>query len=84
MADKDDEISLGGSRILRHVARDRPFEFAGAGDPELIDEIENHIERWVGEVTTVNHELISDRVHIDVAIAPADSDRPFHTLSRWA
>lgn len=58
---------------------EKPFEFA-LGDSENIERISQHIEQHVGKVTSVFHELISDKVHIDVhQVAPTPA-RPYYTL----
>lgn len=75
----DKEITSGGSRVYRHEPRKVPFELA-TGDPDLIDAVSDHIERHIGKVDTVFHEIISDLVHIDVHWVKPTSDRPFHTL----
>lgn len=36
------------------------------GDGENIDAISNHIEKYIGKIDCVFHEIISDKVHIDV------------------
>ena len=56
-----------------------PFEMA-FGDSENIEAIGQHIERWVGKPATVYHELVSDKVHIDVHIVEPTAERPFYTL----
>lgn len=68
-----------GTAILRHEARARDFEIAG-GDENNIEAISNHIERHIGPVEMVFHELISDLVHIDVHWVKPTEERPFHTL----
>lgn len=73
------ETSESGSPILRHNERTKPFEMA-IGDGEHIDSIVEHIERHIGEVTMVFHEIVSDLVHIDVHHVPPGPDREFHTL----
>lgn len=65
---------------LRHKARERDFEPAGAGCSETIDAIDRHVERFIGPVETVYHEIVSDLVHIDIHVIPADANRPFHAL----
>jgi predicted Zn finger-like uncharacterized protein len=66
-------------QTIRHEARTRDFEFA-VGDSEAIEAISKHIEKYIGPVEGVWHELVSDLVHIDVhRVAPSD-ERPFHTL----
>lgn len=66
-------------QILRHPARERDFELA-VGDSENIEAISEHIERHIGPIETVYHELISDLVHIDVHFVPATDGRQWHTL----
>ncbi len=77
---KDDKIvSMAGNPIYRHEERTNGFDLA-VGDGEAIEKISDHIERHIGPVASVFHELISDQVHIDVHyVAPRD-DRPVHTL----
>lgn len=68
-----------GTAILRHEARDRDFEMV-TGDEQNIEAISDHIERYIGPVESVFHEIISDLVHIDVHWVKPTNDRPFHTL----
>lgn len=73
------ETSESGATILRHAERTKPFEMA-VGDSEHIDAIVEHVQRHVGEVTMVFHEIVSDLVHIDVHHVPPEPGREFHTL----
>ena len=57
----------------------KPFEMA-IGDSENIDAISEHIGQWIGEPATVFHELISDKVHIDVHIVAPTEEQPYYTL----
>lgn len=66
--------------LLRHKARDRSFEPAGAGCSETIAAVDQHLNRFLGPVATVYHELVSDLVHVDIHVVPADASRPFHAL----
>lgn len=66
--------------LLRHSAREREFEPAGAGCSETIEAVDRHITRHIGPVETVFHEIVSDLVHVDVHLVPAGDDRPFHAL----
>jgi hypothetical protein len=77
----DQEISPGGSSIFRH----QPSEDAGepelaSGDPALVEAVSDHVERHVGPVDDVFHELISPLVHIDVLRVAPSEERPWHTL----
>lgn len=73
------EQSESGAPIYRHEDRERDFELA-LGDSENIEKISDHIEKHIGPVATVFHELISDLVHIDVHIVAPTDERPFYTL----
>ncbi|MCU0292435.1 MAG: suppressor of fused domain protein [Thermoanaerobaculaceae bacterium] len=76
----DEERSGAGDRILRHGPEDETRFETAAGDEASIEQIGAHVERHVGPVDRVFHELISDLVHVDVHhVAPGDG-RPFHTL----
>jgi hypothetical protein len=57
----------------------KPFEMA-FGDSENIEAISQHIEKWIGKPDNVFHELISDKVHIDVHIVNPSDKFPFYTL----
>jgi hypothetical protein len=75
----DEEISAGGSRMFRHEPSEEEPELAW-GDAELIEAVSDHVERHVGPIERVLHEVVSPVVHIDVLhVAPSD-DRPWHTL----
>ncbi|WP_224994400.1 suppressor of fused domain protein [Cesiribacter sp. SM1] len=76
----ENEKSLSGSPVYRyeHV---QPKEFTPAiGDGENIEAISNHIEKHVGTIASVFHEIVSDLVHIDVHWVKPSASFPFHTL----
>lgn len=73
-----DALTPTGQPIYRHKEM-AGFELA-AGDEATIKAVEEHVGRHVGPVAWVFHELISDKVHLDVHVVPATDDRPFHTL----
>lgn len=72
------EFSESGSPIYRHTAP-KGFEFA-IGSEQNIEIISAHIEKHLGAPATVFHELISDKVHIDVHILAPTEKRPFYSL----
>jgi len=51
-----------------------------AGDPDLIEQIGDHITRHVGPIAQVWHEIVSDDLHIDVHQVDAAPERPFAAL----
>jgi hypothetical protein len=70
---------VGEAQIIRHEARMRDFEVA-IGDEQNIEAIANHIEKHIGPIETVLHEIISDLVHVDIHVVKPTEDRPFVTL----
>jgi hypothetical protein len=79
MVTEDDSPPVG-SGILRHTARQRGWEPAAGGDEHTHEAIERHVERYFGPIASVWHELLSDRVHVDVLAVQPTADRPYHTL----
>jgi hypothetical protein len=76
---KDDKVvSLSGAPIFRYTDGEKEWE-APHGE-ECIERISDHIERYLGEVKSVFHELVSDTVHIDIHHIEPTQDWPFHTL----
>lgn len=67
-----------GSAILRHQSTARPHEIAA--ETPCVEEIEEHIAKYFGKATNVFHELVSDRVHIDVHFIPPGPGRDHWTL----
>ena len=51
-----------------------------SGNGQLIEAISGHIERHVGPIARVWHELVSDDLHIDVHHVDPAPHRPFHAL----
>ena len=45
-----------------------------------LEELTTHIEKWVGPVEEVLHELVSDVVHVDVLLVKPTESRNFYTL----
>ena len=77
--DEDQPRSDDGTAIFRHEHRDRDFDLA-IGNEQNIEAISDHIERHIGPVEMVFHELISDLVHIDIHWVKPTKKRPWHTL----
>lgn len=77
MSDETGEYSKGGSRIYRHQAQDRDWAAPEHADAEVI---EQHVERSIGPIEMVYHEIISDLVHVDIYWVRATEERPFHVL----
>ena len=73
------EFSASGSEIFRHEPREEPPRVVGGANP-VLDAVTEHVERHVGEVERVLHEVLSTTVHVDVLEVPPGEDRPFRTL----
>ncbi|MBJ6367224.1 suppressor of fused domain protein [Snuella sedimenti] len=73
------EKSESRSPIYRYTESDKR-DFEGASGEASIEEITDHVEKHIGEIHKVFHELISDQVHIDVHWVKPSLERPFHTL----
>lgn len=48
--------------------------------PQHISQLESQIEKYVGKISSVWHELISDEIHIDIFVVKAQGRRKFHSL----
>lgn len=75
----DEETSEGGSKILRHVAEDRPHGVADM-DEQALEAIDAHLKKHIGKPASVFHEIVSDIVHIDVHIIEPSPERDCYTL----
>jgi hypothetical protein len=78
MDNKKIESTPSGTPIYRYEPRSKPFE--AAVDSPDIGKIEEHIEKHIGKIGSVYHELVSDLVHIDVFIIQPTPNRNFITL----
>lgn len=73
------EKSESGSPIYKYENYE-PKGFEPAIGGNSIDEISDHIEKYIGEIDLVFHEIISDKVHIDVHWVKPTIERPYHTF----
>ncbi|MDO8455927.1 MAG: suppressor of fused domain protein [Burkholderiaceae bacterium] len=72
-----DIVSLGGSPIYRHG---EPVPWAPPLGEEFIQQISDHIEKHLGPIENVFHEIVSDVVHIDVHIVKPTPEFPYIRL----
>jgi hypothetical protein len=75
---KPDDVSPGGSRILRYEEPQRDWQAAAPSANG--EQIERHFATHFGEPSTVFHELVSDLVHLDVHIIRPRPERNWWTL----
>jgi len=74
------EKTESGTPIIRYDNIQREWEVPEYGDEEHIDLIVEHIEKYLGNIDMVYHELISDKIHMDVYHVKPTKENPFHTL----
>ena len=72
-----DVVSLSGNPIYRHS---NPTPWSAPQGEEFIQQISGHIEKHLGPVETVFHEIVSDAVHIDVHIVKPTVEFPYVRL----
>ncbi|HEY2495257.1 MAG TPA: suppressor of fused domain protein [Paenibacillus sp.] len=73
------ELSPSGQPIYRYNERKEDFKIT-AGDENAINSISEHVEKYIGEIDGVYHEIISDLVHIDILIVKPTEKRNYYTL----
>lgn len=74
-----DEMSESGAPIYRHQPHEASWTPPNLQD-SCMESITDHIEKHVGSIATVWHEILSDLVHIDVHQVAPTEERPFWTL----
>src|SRR5262245_21875975 len=77
-SDKGKVVSISGHPVEHY--RDGPNEFKPPQGQMSLEAITGHIERHLGRIETVFHELLSDVVHIDVHHVLPSAARPCHAL----
>lgn len=76
----EQEYSDSGAPIYRYDDV-KPKDFMPAvGHGENIEAISEHIEKHIGKIDLVFHEIVSDLVHIDVHWVKPTQKFPFHAL----
>ena len=76
----EQEYSESGVPIHRYENYE-PKKFTPAiGDGENIEAISDHIEKHIGKIEIVFHEVVSDIVHIDVHWVRPTENFPFHSF----
>jgi hypothetical protein len=65
-------------KFLRHTKESRRRQ--SHGDTELIDAIDAHVQRHLGPVAEVVHQIDSPWVHVDVHCVEPTEERPWHTF----
>ncbi|MDO9452576.1 MAG: suppressor of fused domain protein [Stagnimonas sp.] len=79
MSKNTTERSESGAPIYKHGARKKPFT-PPKHSTDHLDEVQTHVEKHIGKVETVFHEIVSDLIHLDVLFIPATAKQPYHVL----
>lgn len=74
------EYFESGIPIHRYQNRDIQEFMPATGDGENIEAISDHIERHIGKIDIVFHEIVSEIVHIDVHWIKPTEKFPFHSF----
>jgi hypothetical protein len=80
---KDTEITAGGSTVYRYEDQSDekdPKNLFPEVQCVYLDEIEEHLTKYIAEPDMVFHEIISELVHIDVHWIKPSANYPFHIL----
>ncbi|WP_322509435.1 suppressor of fused domain protein [Anaerolinea sp.] len=72
------ESTPSGTPIYRYEPRSKPAE--RLVDYPDMEKIQQHVERFIGKVDMVYHEIISDLVHLDIFLVNPTPERNFFTL----
>ena len=70
--------SLSGQPIYKHENQ-KEFEIADMSDSS-VERIEEHFEKNFGKVKNVFHEIISDKVHIDVHVIEPSEEQNYYII----
>ncbi|MEP7222077.1 MAG: suppressor of fused domain protein [Novosphingobium sp.] len=71
------ETSLSGSPVYRYG---KPVDWEYGEPTAFAEAIEAHVEKYIGPVKTVFHEVLSNQVHVDVLSVEPTDGRPFWTF----
>jgi hypothetical protein len=66
-------------QILSHLERKAP-QLRSTGDSRLIHTLSEHVEKHIGPIGWVLHDLASDVVHLDILWVAPGPNRDFHTF----
>jgi hypothetical protein len=73
------EKSQAGDSILRH-SESKHHQLEEVSGKSHLEEISNHVEKYIGNIESVFHEIVSSIVHIDILYIKPSDKYPFHIL----
>jgi hypothetical protein len=78
--DDKGERTKGGSIVYKHAAREGDHGAPVEVDEHWMQAIDDHVARHVARADFVFHEIVSDKVHLDVHVVPPGDRNPFWLL----
>ncbi|MDO5608012.1 MAG: suppressor of fused domain protein [Capnocytophaga sp.] len=79
-APEPDEFSEGGSAIYRYETHEEEGFRTPENEAVYLEEITRHLEKHIGPVESVFHEILSEYVHIDVHWIKPNEAFPYNIL----
>jgi hypothetical protein len=79
-ANSNQELSPGGTKIIRNQYEREDIKGTSFLSEHEINNIQNHIEKYVGKIEKVFHEIISEKVHIDICLVNPTNNKNYYTL----
>jgi hypothetical protein len=79
VAMSDEETTAGGSKVLRYQQHKHEFS-SPSQQAEHVEELTTFLTGVLGPSPIVWHEIVSDKIHLDVLPFPPTADRPYWTF----
>lgn len=73
------ELAPSGEAIYRYEER-KEYITETSGNEENIKMIKDHVEKYIGKVDAVYHEIVPDLVHLDILIVNPTKEKNYYTL----
>lgn len=73
------ELSPSGQPIYRHSERKGESGIA-AGNDQAIQAISEHVEKYIGKIDNVIHEIVSDLIHLDILVVKPTRERNYYSF----
>jgi hypothetical protein len=64
---------------MYNTERKRESEFV-EGNVQTIQAISEHVEKYIGKIDTVIHEIVSDLIHLDILVVKPTRERNFYSF----
>ncbi|MDF2713741.1 MAG: hypothetical protein K0R28_666 [Paenibacillus sp.] len=74
------ELSPSGQPIYRHTqSKKREADFV-VGNDQTIQAISEHVEKYIGKIDYVIHEIVSDLIHLDILVVKPTRERNYYSF----